>query len=225
MAKYYYCPLYLPASMRQPGTIVNQAGYQPGLTDAVTLETTSAVAALTAAGVNLSLYSGLHGSLTALPCLLTGQIPIFGPQNQPPSSNSKSNLMALASQAPTNFQAQTDASTFGTWPIAGFEQGNTSISSFNSGGQVDHDFGPTPPDMQTQPSGGIAQNIERTTWARTPILYVDISRRMVIETPDAFVDGPFLAAGWIEKQWWEVNMDYPLTIQGFPATGQNPYKI
>ncbi len=64
MAKYYYCPLYLPASMRQPGTIINQASYQPGLT--VGGETTSATAALLAAGVDLSVYSTLHGSRPAV---------------------------------------------------------------------------------------------------------------------------------------------------------------
>lgn len=230
MAKYYYCPLFLPASMRQPGTIINQASYQPGLT--VGGETTSAVSALLAAGVDLSVYSPFHGSLTELPCVLPGQIPIFGPQNAPPSNNSKSNIRSLARQAPTNGQEGTDGNVRNKWPDPGFISTpyfeGTDVESFNDGGQVFHEMGPHMPSW-TNDIGATVTNIERPLWNRTPILYVDINRRMVIETPDAFVDGPFLAGGWVEKQWWEVNQDYPWTIQGPavgpPVTGQNPYIV
>jgi hypothetical protein len=223
MAKYYYCPLYLPASMRQPGTIINQAAYQPGLTDPVSGETTSAIGALLAAGVDVSVYSTLHGSLTALPCLLPGQIPVVGPQNATPSSNSKPELKAMAEYAPNNFQIGTLASVYGGWPVPGFV-GGSDVASFNSGG-VPPEFGPFMPPDARQPSGADQPNISRTLWNRTPILYTDINRRMVVETPEAFVDGPFIATGWALKTWQQVNIDYPCTIQGpaaLPVTGQNP---
>jgi len=223
MAKYYYCPLYLPASMRQPGTIINQASYQPGLT--VGGVTTSAIGALLAAGVDVSVYSTLHGSLTALPCLLPGQIPVVGPQNATPSSNSKPELKAMAEYAPNNYQRSTDDSTIYVWPDPGFAGVNDDVDGFNTGGVAGPRFGPYMPQDARQPSGPDLPNISRTLWNRTPILYTDINRRMVVETPDAFVDAAFLAAGWVEKQWWEVNQDYPCTIQGpagLPVTGQNP---
>lgn len=223
MAKYYYCPLYLPASMRQPGTIINQASYQPGLT--VGGVTTSAIGALLAAGVDVSVYSTLHGSLTALPCLLPGQMPVVGPQNATPSSNSKPELKAMAEYAPNNFQVGTFGAVVNGWPDPGFAGGSeTDVASFNSGG-VPPEFGAYMPPDAMQPSGVNRPNISRTLWNRTPILYTDINRRMVVETPNAFVDGPFIAAGWVLKTWQQVNIDYPCTIQGpapVPVTGQNP---
>ena len=228
MAKYYYCPLYLPASMRQPGTIINQASYQPGLTDAITGVTTSAVAALLAAGVDVTLYSPLHGSLTVNPCLVVGQVPVVGPQNAPPSSNAKPNLKSLAQLAPNNYQLGTpDNVAGGIWPDPGFAgAGTTDVDSFNTGGVAGPRFGPLMPEDAKQPAGPNLPNISRTLWVRTPILRVDINRRMVVETPDGFVDGPYIAAGWVQKTWQQVNIDYPCTIQGqapVPVTGQNPW--
>jgi len=242
LAKYYYVPLYLAPSMTQPGARPTRSSYEPGLINPVTGERISACAAIRAVGLDITTYSGLHGSLTSEPCRIIGQIPVVGPQNAPPSSNAKPTLKAMAEYAPTNYQPNTEATIQDRWPDPGFAgAGETDVDSFNGGGQVFHEFGPYMPFVVYNnawfqfPDGpphppGVDTNITRPIWQRTAILYVDTVRRMVIETPDNFPDAAFLLGGWVEKQWWEVNQDYPCTIQGAPAggppvTGQNPRDV
>ena len=202
MAKYYYCPLYLPASMRQPGARATSSSFSPGFFDAATGAYTSAVAALVAAGVDLDTYSVYNGytsdpAVEPQGCRLTGSQPKFQSNggiltagNQQPNST-----INAPGQATTSFRD-------GPWP-----------GPVNSGAGVGEVWAVAGAD------GAYGQTSlrQRPGWARTAILYVDTVRRMVIQTPDAFVDAPFLALGWVQKTVQEVNADYPLTIQYAPV--------
>jgi hypothetical protein len=157
---------------------------------------------LVAAGVDLDTYSIYNGytpdpNTHPLGCKLPKQQPAFignggtlvaGPQD-----------LAVAFSVPNNINAFHDK-----WPGPGFA--NRQI------------FEPAiPPDgfvgaNANNPLGLPADDV-RPGWARTAILYIDTTRRMVIQAPDNFVDGPFIANGWVEKTVAEVNADYPLTIQ------------
>ena len=204
MAKYYYCPLYLAPSMRQPGARPTLSSYVPGFFNAATGVYTSAVAALVAAGVDLdtySVYNGYTSDPVAEPqgCRLTGSQPKF---------QSNGGILTAGNQQPNstiNAPGQfTTSFKDGPWP-----------GPVNSGAgigetiAIDGASGPTGQESLRQRPG----------WARTAILYIDTTRRMVIQTPDNFADAPFLSLGWVEKTVEEVNADYPLTIQYAPVVG------
>ena len=220
MAKYYYVPLFLSPSMRQPGSRPTLSAYTPGITDPVTGVTTSAVAAITAAGIDLSAYSVFHGTIVGGgPAKVTGRFPAFGAGNPQNGGEQMVSNVGARSADPIGFGPEYTPGSLGptsyrigapshrgNWPNTGFGVQTLGTENFVAGEGPFGAFVNIPP----------GQPNPRPNWARTAILYVDTVRRMVIETPDAFVDGFFITNGWVQKTVQEVNQDYPLTSQGFP---------
>jgi len=193
VAKYYYTPLYLAPSMRQPGATPTRSAYAPGLTDPVTGVTTSASRALDLAGVDITTYT------TLLPgpgeAKINGQIPGANPSTIPYRSAYDTSIPGAAIPPGVNKQP--------SWPVGPPFISFTANPWWSNGGMYPTEAMCEPPFYQTR----------TTRKARTAILYVDTVRRMVIMTPDAFVDGPFIANGWVQKTALEVNTDYPFTVQ------------
>ena len=226
MARYYYCPLFLPPSANKPGSTPSRSSYQPGLFDPATGITTSAVAAMVASG-EIDFSYRTDNNLGPIGIVL-GTMPGRSSGTAPSGMASGGVLAANQVNAP-----------LGTTLIGGFPPSQPYpalyIAPANVGLALSETAWPNVPPVTSRMT--IAPNmVPRRLRARNCVFYLDTTSgnaleltvigvpgvfmgptigRMVIETSDAFaaLEAPFLANGWALRSPNAVNTDYPFTIQ------------